>query len=52
MLQQGVMMLEPGPRGLEEHCMTHVTRYLLVRRVEKETNNGSRRYSEATDQVV
>ena len=31
---------EPGKKKLGGHCMTLVTRYLLVSRVEKETNNN------------
>ena len=38
MLYQHVV-LAPGQRGLGGHCMTRVTRYLLVSRVEKETSN-------------
>jgi len=33
------VMLELGLRGLGAHWMIRVTRYLLVSRVEKETNN-------------
>jgi len=39
MLYQRVLMPEPGWRGSEGHCMTLVMRYLLVSRVERETNN-------------
>ena len=39
MLHQRVVMLEPYRQGSAGHCITRVTRYLLVSRVEKETNN-------------
>ena len=49
MLHQHVMVLKPCWRESGGHCMTLVMRYLLVSRVEKETNNDLKSLSIGSD---
>ena len=49
MLHKGVVTPEGSPRGSGGHCMTRVTRYLLVSREEKETNNDLKSSSLESD---